>query len=102
VNGVIGGTDLLLDSTSSANANLTQEQREIIGVVKNSGTTMLHLIADVSNCFAFSLFQCYCLFHSLLSVLLYRRSEAHFSLFSICVFGIVSFLVVVVLDSRSE
>jgi len=46
VNGVIGGTDLLLDPQASS--NLSSEQIEILGIVRTSGEAMLSIIADVS------------------------------------------------------
>ena len=45
MNGVIGGTELLLDPTSSA--NLTSEQREVLGIVRTSGEAMLTIINDI-------------------------------------------------------
>lgn len=41
--GVIGGTSLLLHGKS----DLTEEQREIVGVIRTSGEVMLTLINDI-------------------------------------------------------
>jgi signal transduction histidine kinase len=43
MNGVIGGTDLLLSHSST----LTSDQRELIGIIKTSGESMLTLINDI-------------------------------------------------------
>ena len=45
MNGVIGGTDLLLDSGQSV--NLSDEQKEILSIVKTSGEAMLTIINDI-------------------------------------------------------
>ena len=45
MNGVIGGTDLLLDPAASA--NLTEEQKEILGIIRTSGEAMLTIINDI-------------------------------------------------------
>ena len=45
MNGVIGGTDLLLDVEQSA--NLSDEQKEILSIVKTSGEAMLTIINDI-------------------------------------------------------
>ena len=45
MNGVIGGTDLLLDAGQSV--NLSDEQKEILSIVKTSGEAMLTIINDI-------------------------------------------------------
>ena len=45
MNGVIGGTDLLLDLGQSV--NLSDEQKEILSIVKTSGEAMLTIINDI-------------------------------------------------------
>jgi signal transduction histidine kinase/CheY-like chemotaxis protein len=45
MNGVIGGTDLLLDSAGGS--NLTAEQKEIISIIRSSGESLLTLIGDI-------------------------------------------------------
>jgi signal transduction histidine kinase len=44
MNGVLGGTELLLSDPTSS---LTAEQRDLIGIIKSSGQSMLVLISDI-------------------------------------------------------